>query len=127
MKTFSRMRAWIGLALLAGAAGIAQADAPAPAATPETVVVLGTAEGTWNCNDVTAERARWLADKASSEGSFKRAGECYLAAGDLADADKAFLKASAQTGEETSRKLASNADVVKTQAKQLKQAFRRRS
>jgi len=120
-----------GLALL-GVAGFALAEVPATDASrsPETVVVLGTTEGNWNCNEATPEHARWLADKASQDRAFQRAGECYLAAGEQALANQAFMKASAQASGDASRRLASNlGDVkadVKAQAKQMKAAFQRR-
>ena len=122
----------VGLALL-WAASFALADAPkidspATAATPETVVVV---EANWNCGEVSAERARSLADKASQDGAYQRAGECYLAAGENALADQAFVRAaSAQASGDTSRRLAANLnDVkadVKAQARQMKLAFQRR-
>ena len=114
----------VGLALL-GAASVALADAPS-AATPETVVVEGTAQGAWNCNETTAERARLLADKASQDGAYQHAGECYLAAGEHALANEAFARASAQTSGDTSRRLAANLSDVKAQARQMKLAFQRR-
>jgi hypothetical protein len=117
----------VGLALL-GAASFALADAPrtdspASAATPETVVVVGA---TWNCNEATPERARWLADKASQDGAYQHAGECYLAAGEHALANQAFVKASAQASGDTSRRLAANLSDFKAQARQMKQAFQHR-
>jgi hypothetical protein len=114
----------VGLALL-GAASVALADAPS-AATPETVVVEGTAQGAWNCNEATAERARLLADKASQDGAYQRAGECYVVAGEHALANQAFARASAQASGDTSRRLAANLNDVKAQARQMKQAFQRR-
>jgi UDP-N-acetylmuramyl pentapeptide synthase len=117
----------VGIALL-GVASFALADAPrtdspATAATAETVVVVGT---NWNCSEVSAERARSLADKASQDGAYQRAGECYLAAGEHALANQAFVKASAQTSGDTSRRLAANLSDFKAQARQMKQAFQRR-
>jgi len=111
------MRAiWVALALL-GAAGTAMAD------VKETVVVVGTAE---SCGDATPERARWLADKASRDQDYQRAGECYLAAGQQSQADEAFVKASAQSKGETSKRLASNLSDLKASARQMKQAFQHR-
>ena len=79
----------VGLALLGAAsfalADVPTADSPASAATPETVVVVGT---TWNCSEASTERARSLADKASQDGAYQRAGECYLAAGEHALANE---------------------------------------
>jgi hypothetical protein len=119
----------VGLAL--GAASFALADAPktdspANTASPETVVVVETAQGAWNCNEATAERARWLGDRASQDGAYQRAGECYLAAGEHALANQAFVKASAQMSGDTSRRLAANLSDFKAQARQMKQAFQRR-
>ena len=123
MRIVKQVVILVGLAL--GAAGVALADAPT-AATPETVVIVGTAEGAGNCTEATPERARSLADKASQDGAYQRAGECYLAAGDHALANQAFVRASAQTSGDTSRRLAANLSDVKAQARQMKQAFQRR-
>lgn len=126
-----QVKIMVGLALL-WAASFALADAPkvdspATAATPETVVVV---EANWNCGEVSAERARSLADKASQDGAYQRAGECYLAAGENALANQAFVRASAQATGDSSRRLAANLnDVkadVKAQARQMKLAFQRR-
>jgi hypothetical protein len=105
-----------GLALLS-AAGAAVAD------VQETVVVSGGAQTPVSCSEATPERARWLADQASQDRSYQRAGECYLIAGQHALADQAFVKASVQSKDDTSRRLASNLNDVKAQARQLKQAF----
>jgi hypothetical protein len=121
MRIVKQVVILVGLAL--GTAGVALADAPA---TPETVVVVGTAEGAWNCTEATPERARWLGDRASQDGAYQRAGECYLAAGEHALANEAFVRASAQTSGDTSRRLAANLSDVKAQARQMKQAFQRR-
>jgi hypothetical protein len=107
----------------------ALADVPgtdSAAAASETVVVEGTAQGAWNCTEATAERARWLADKAFQDGAYQRAGECYVAAGEHALANQAFAKASAQASVDTSHRLAANLNDVKAQARQMKQAFQRR-
>jgi hypothetical protein len=105
------------------------ADVPrtdSAAVASETVVVEGTAPGAWNCSEATVERARWLADKASQDGAYQRAGECYVAAGEHALANQAFAKASAQASVDTSHRLAANLNDVKAQARQMKQAFQRR-
>ena len=92
----------------------------------DTVVVLGTSNGALACKDETPEHARGLADKAWQDGAYQRAGECYVVAGEHALANEAFVKASAQSSETTSRRLASNLNDVKAQARQMKQAFQRR-
>jgi hypothetical protein len=119
MQMVRQARILVGLALL-GVTGIALAD------VQETVVIVGGAETSLNCSEATPERARWLADKASQDGAFQRAGECYLAAGQQSLADQAFVKASAQSKDDTSRRLVSNLNDVKAQARQMKQAFQHR-
>ena len=119
MRIIKPARVLVGLALL-GAAGMAVAD------VQQTVVVVGGAQNALNCNEATPERARWLADKASQDGAYQRAGECYLVAGQQSLADQAFVRASAQSTGDTSRRLASNLNDVKAQARQMKQAFQHR-
>jgi hypothetical protein len=115
---------WMAFALL-GATSFALAEVPSTDASA-TVLVVATAEGTWNCKEATAERARWLAGKAWQDGAYQRAGECYAVAGDHALANEAFVKASAQSTGDTSRRLAANLNDVKAQARQMKQAFQHR-
>lgn len=121
----------VGIAValaLANIGGFALADIPGTdsAAASETVVVEGTAQGGWNCAEATAERARWLADKASQDGAYQRAGECYLVAGERALANQAFARASVQASTNTSHRLAANLNDVKAQVRQMKQAFQHR-
>jgi len=106
----------VALALL-GAAGTAAADVQEP------VVLVGAAQ---SCSDQTPEQARWIADKASREGEYQRAGECYLVAGQHSLADQAFIKASAQSKGDTSKRLASNLTDLKASARQMKLAFQHR-
>jgi hypothetical protein len=119
MRIIKRARMLVGLALL-GAAGMAIAD------VQPTVLVVGDAQSVPSCSEATPERARWLADQASHDGAYQRAGECYLAAGQQSLADQAFVRASAQSKGDTSRRLASNLNDIKAQARQMKQAFQRR-
>ncbi len=92
----------------------------------ETVVVVAGSDAALACKEATPERARSIADKAWQDGAYQRAGECYIAAGEHALANEAFVKASAQSSGDTSRRLASNLNDVKAQARQMKQAFQRR-
>ena len=119
MRIIKQARMLVGLALL-GTGGMAVAD------VQETVVVVGEAQTQMNCSEATPERARVLADKASQDGSYQRAGECYLVAGQHSLADQAFVRASVQSKDDTSRRLASNLNDVKAQARQMKQAFQHR-
>jgi hypothetical protein len=117
---------FIGLAVL-GAAGAALGDEPRTvSAAAQTAVTADTAQEALNCQKVTAERARSLADQAWRDEAYQRAAECYLAAGEPTLADRAFAKAAAQTSAETARKLAASAELASAQARQLKQAFLRR-
>ena len=113
----------VGIALLA-AAGASFADTPkVDSPSTETVLILGRVD----CNEASPEHARDVADKASQQGAYQKAGECYLAAGQHALADQAFVKASsAQARGDTSRRLASNLSDMKAQARQMKQAFQHR-
>jgi hypothetical protein len=110
----------VGFVLL-GAASFALADTVA-----DTVVVVSSSSEVWNCNEATAERARWLAEKATQDGAYQRAGECYVVAGQQQLANESFVKASAQTSGQTARKLAANLNDVKAQARQMKEAFQHR-
>jgi hypothetical protein len=119
MRIIKQTRVLAALVLL-GAGGSVVAG------VQDSVVVASAPQATQSCGDSTPERARLLADKASQDGAYQRAGECYLIAGQQSLADQAFVKASAQTKEDTSRRLASNLNDFKTQARQLKQAFQHR-
>jgi hypothetical protein len=117
---------FIGLAVL-GAGGAALGDEPTTvAANAETTVTADAARDALNCKNATAEHARSLADQAWRDGSYQRAAECYLAAGEPTLADRAFAKAAAQNSAETARKMTATADLASAQARQLKQAFLRR-
>ena len=119
MQASKRARILIGLALT-GLAAAALADAPAGVA--QTVVIVAP-----DCNGASPKHARELADRAARDGAYQRAGECYLAAGQNALADQAFVKASTDRAKaDTSQRLAANLSDVKSQAHQLKQAFQRR-
>jgi dienelactone hydrolase len=119
MQASKRARILIGLALM-GLAATALADVPVGVA--QTVVIVAP-----DCNEAGPEHARELADRAVREGAYQRAGECYLAAGQNALADQAFVKASTDRAKaDTSARLAANLSDVRTQARQLKQAFQRR-
>jgi hypothetical protein len=119
MRSSKQAGIGVGLVLLC-ATGMAMAD------VQDTVVVVGDEPRALNCREGTPEQARWAADKASHDGAYQHAGECYLAAGQQSLADQAFLKASAQSKGDTSRRLASNLNDVKAQARLMKQAFQHR-
>jgi hypothetical protein len=87
-------------------------------------VVISSSQPASDCKEVSVERARSLADQAFRDGAFRRAAECYLAAGQPALADRAFVKAASQTGAETARNFEANSVAAQTQFRQLAQAFR---
>ncbi|MBV8805537.1 MAG: hypothetical protein JO042_10825 [Sinobacteraceae bacterium] len=120
MKIGKQVQILVGLARL-GAASFALADT-----ATDTVVVVSNSSEVWDCNEATPERARWLADKATQDGAYQRAGECYVVAGEQHLANESFVKASAQTSTQTRRKLAANLNDVKAQARQMKEAFQHR-
>ena len=125
MRMMKSVHLLTALALTAIGGSVLAEDLP-PASTSETVVVLGQGNDGPACKDASPEHARELAGKAWQDGAYKRAGECYVVAGEHALANEAFVKASAQSSGDTSRRLASNLNDVKAQARQMKQAFQRR-
>src|SRR4029077_834306 len=118
----------IGLVILASI-GAAQGEDPKsyPPSTASTSslavdVVAPTAE--LRCIATTPQRAREIAEQAWQDGSYQRAGECYLAAGEPAMADRAFLKAVPPQAAVTSQRVAENGDQVKAQIRRWNQALR---
>jgi hypothetical protein len=85
-------------------------------------VVAPTAE--LRCTATTPQRAREIAEQSWQDGSYQLAGECYLAAGEPAMADRAFLKAVAPQAAVTSQRVAENGDQVKAQIRRWNQALR---
>jgi len=106
-RRFGGVRIW-GLAGLA-AVQIALAD-PAPEPGP-ACAVTGT------------EEARALADKLFEKGQYQDAGACYEAAGDLAHANLAFLKATGPASEDSARALKGQADQARALLESVGRAF----
>ena len=84
---------------------------PTPADTP-------------GCTAATAQQAKWLADELYRQGRYQRAGECYQAAGDPADANEAFVKALQSKSDVTAKDLQRQGQVAKTLFTSVQQAFR---
>jgi hypothetical protein len=110
----------IALFLLAGSAVLqgmrtAAADTPVPG-TPAPVARN-------ECRGVDSKLAREQADAAFRKARYHEAAQCYLIAGDKPRADLAFLKAAAADNADTKRQLAANANQVKEQFRQLREAF----
>jgi hypothetical protein len=76
------------------------------------------------CVAPTREQAKLLGDELYRQGSYQRAGECYQAAGDLADANEAFVKAVQPNSDVTAKDLAHQGQVAKTLFTGVQQAFR---
>ena len=96
--------------LFTAIAPVGRAD-PAPAGTP-------------SCAAATAEQAKLLADRLYRQGQYQRAGECYQAAGDLADANEAFVKAVPANSDATAKDVQHQAQIAKTLFTGVQQAFR---
>jgi hypothetical protein len=94
---------------------IAAADNPAPS----TSAVMGKKD----CTGFDARHAREAAKAAFRRSQYRQAGQCYLVAGDKAKADLSFIRATAAESATTKRQLAANANQVKRQFRQLREAF----
>jgi hypothetical protein len=127
MRIIPKQLLLIGLVILAST-GAAQGEDPKsyPPSTASTsslaVDVAPTAE--LRCIETSPQRAREIAEQAWQDGSYQLAGECYLAAGEPAMADRAFLKAVAPQAAVTSQRVAENGDQVKAQIRRWNQALR---
>lgn len=93
----------------------AAADSPVPGMT--------SASGQSECRGIASRLARERADAAFRKAQYQKAGQCYLVAGDKPKADLAFIKAAAADNAGTKRQLAANANQVKEQFRQLREAF----
>jgi pyruvoyl-dependent arginine decarboxylase (PvlArgDC) len=87
-----------------------------------TVVVTASREP--ECTGFAPDEARQHAEQARREGAHRKAADCFRVAGDLVQADRASIRASADTAAETSRKAAASAETAKLQARRLREAFR---
>lgn len=100
----------LGVAYLLAGARVARAD-PAPAVTPA-------------CEAVGPQQAASLAEALYRKGEYQRAGRCYQAAGDMAHANLAFLKAAGPQSEDTARALRAQRDTAKALFVNVGKAFR---
>jgi len=99
----------IGLALLLMTAPLALAD---PLPEPQAP-----------CAVTTPEEARTLGDRLFEQGAYQSAGDCYQAAGELALADRAYVKAVEPRSAATARQLADQRDQAKTMLRKVELAF----
>ena len=100
--------AW-GFAYLAAARGIL---AEPPAAAPSV------------CAAPSQQQAKSLADQLYEKGDYQRAGECYEVAGDMAHADRAFVKATGPKSEQAAQDLKAQAHAAQALFAKVGQAFR---
>jgi hypothetical protein len=96
---------------------LASVAAPAGRADPTT-------EPKSACAGTPADQAKPLADQFYREGRYQSAGECYQAAGDLADANEAFVKAARPNGDGTAKDFEQQGRIAKTLFSGVQQAFR---
>jgi hypothetical protein len=76
------------------------------------------------CAAVTPEQAKWLADQLYRQRQYQRAGDCYQAAGNLADANEAFVKAVPANSDTTAKDIKRQSQIAKTLFRGVQQAFR---
>lgn len=73
------------------------------------------------CRGMDSKLAHATADAAFRNSQYRRAGQCYLIAGDNPKANLAFIKATAADAPGIKRQLADNAKQVKDQFRQFRQ------
>jgi hypothetical protein len=76
------------------------------------------------CAAVTPPQAKWLADQLYRQGQYQRSGDCYQAAGDLAAANEAFVKAVPVNSNATAKDVKRQSQIAKTLFTGVQQAFR---
>jgi len=75
------------------------------------------------CRGMNAKRAHERADLAFQQARYHEAGQCYVIAGDMSRANLAFVKATAAEAPAIKRQLTANANQVKDQFRQFREAF----
>jgi hypothetical protein len=110
------------------AAAAARAAEPAPesaSSTPTSTVTIAAHSVAPSCEGLPRDQARLHAENAQDAGAHRKAAECFRIAGDHAQADRAQLRASADTSAATAQRIKAGAESAKEQAKRLREAFRR--
>jgi hypothetical protein len=116
MVQFKSLRALVGVVALAAAV---------PAFADELTEVTVTATRTAvPCAGLTGDEAREAGYQATHDGAHRKAVECFRAAGDLARADRAQIRAAADTGAAAPRQASNNISAAKEQARRIRAAFR---
>jgi hypothetical protein len=81
-------------------------------------------EGPSLCPVTTTDEARRLGDSLFEQGAYQSAGECYQAAGELALANRAFVRAVEPKSAATARQLTDQRDQARTMLRKVELAFR---
>lgn len=100
----------------------AAADSPAHG----TGAAIGQITARKNCRGIEPRLARMRAEAAARKSQYRRAGQCYLMAGDEARANLAFIRAASAESAAAKRQLAANANQVRRQFRtfrRLREAF----
>jgi hypothetical protein len=113
---FKSLRALMGVAALAAAV-------PAFADELSEVTVTAT-RASMECTGLSVDEARRMAQQATRDGAHRKAAECFRAAGDLARANRAQIRASADSGAAATRQVNVNVATAKEQARRIRAAFR---
>jgi hypothetical protein len=95
---------------------------PAFADAPAEVTIRATA---LECQGLSADEARRVAQQASRDGAHRKAADCFRVAGDHVRADRAQMRASADSGAAATRQAAADIETAKEQARRIRAAFRR--
>lgn len=109
------------IAVLAGAVAPVRADTPADAHSSHAALASSASSA---CEGLAQDEARQRAQDAQRAGAHRRAAECFRVAGDHVRADRALVRASADTSEVSGRKAAETIESAKLQARRLREAFR---
>ena len=116
MVYLKSLRALIGVVALATAVPtFADTLAEAASAAPTSL----------ECAGLSGDEARRMAQQATRDGAHRKAAECFRAAGDVVRADRALIRASADSGVAATRQASINVEAAKEQARRIRAAFRR--
>jgi hypothetical protein len=116
MRFINSIRALVVAVVFAAAISPARADIPAATLSSGTSV---------ECAALSPDEARRLAIEASKDGAHRRAAECFRAAGDPVQADRAQIRASADSSAAAAEKVATTIKAAKLNAQRLRAAFRK--
>jgi hypothetical protein len=116
MVNIKSLRALIGVVALAAAV-------PTFADELTEVTVTATRTSVF-CAGLTGDEARQVAYQATRDGAHRKAADCFRAAGDLARADRALVRAAADSGAAATRQASNNIQAAKEQARRIRAAFR---